>query len=132
MKKILIVDDSATARMFVRRCLEIAGFKDALFDEVGDGVKALEKMKTEKFDILFSDLTMPQMDGFELLKAVKADPLLQDTAVFIISSAGNPATEKKLLVEGALAVLKKPVSPAGLVPVVARFKGDIKQKGGES
>ena len=121
MKKILIVDDSATARMFVKRCLEIAGFKDAVFVEVPDGVDALEKMKEERFDIVFSDLTMPKMDGVTLLKSIKADPILQPAAVFIISSAGNPAMEKTLLDEGALAVLKKPVSPSVLVPVVERF-----------
>ena len=117
MEKILIVDDSPTARMFIRRCLEIAGFKDAVFIEAADGLDALGKMKTEKVDILFSDLTMPQMDGFALLGAVKSDPLLHKTLVFIISSAGNPATVKKLLEAGATAVLKKPVSPSVLLPI---------------
>lgn len=121
MKKILIVDDSATARMFVKRCLEIAGFKDAVFVEVGDGLDALEKMRENQFDIVFSDLTMPNMDGVTLLKNIKTDPRLQSAAVFIISSAGNPAMEKTLLNEGALAVLKKPVSPSVLVPVAEYF-----------
>lgn len=129
MKKILIVDDSSTARMFVRRCLEIAGFKNAVFFEAADGAEALSKMKEEKLDIIFSDLTMPQMDGFELLKAVKADPFLHNVAVFIISSAGNPATGKKLMEEGATAVLKKPVSPSLLLPIVKSF-AENKSTGG--
>lgn len=129
MKKILIVDDSSTARMFVRRCLEIAGFKNAAFIEVSDGSEALGKMKEEKVDMIFSDLTMPQMDGFALLKAVKSDPLLNNVAVFIISSAGNPATGKRLMEEGATAVLKKPISPSLLLPIVKSF-AENKSEGG--
>lgn len=112
MKTIVIVDDSSTARMFVRRCLEIAGCQDATFLEAGNGKEALSILKTNQADFVVSDLNMPILDGEMLLKWMKASPKLNETPVVIITSAGNPAKELELMSLGAFAVLSKPVSPA--------------------
>lgn len=112
--KIAVVDDSATARMFIRRCLEIAGFEGAEIIEAENGRDALEKIRQQGVDLLLTDLTMPVMDGTTLLKWIKANPKLAEIPVLVISSAGNPAKEKELKELGAMGILDKPVSPARL------------------
>lgn len=111
-KKIVVADDSATARMIIKKCLEIAGFQEAEFIEAENGREALRLLKTNKIDLLLSDFNMPVMDGGVLLKWVKGSPNTKDIPVVIVTSAGNPAREKELKDLGAYAVLSKPISPA--------------------
>ena len=118
MKRIIIADDSATARMFIRRCLVIIGFEDGAIVEAPDGKEALERVKEEPTDLLVTDLNMPVMDGQSLLRRMKANPKLNGIPVLVITSAGNPAKEAELMELGALAVLNKPVSPANLMDVL--------------
>lgn len=118
MKTILIVDDSNTARMFVRRCLEIAGCQGAEFAEAGNGKEALALLKDKAADFVVADLNMPVLDGKGLLKWIKASPKLHDIPVVIVTSANNPATEMELISMGAYAVLSKPISPPTLVSAI--------------
>jgi two-component system chemotaxis response regulator CheY len=115
VKRIVIADDSATARMVIRRCLEIIGLGDAGMVEVPNGREALARLKEEPTDLLVTDLNMPIMDGETLLKWVKGSPKLTDVPVVVITSAGNPAKEALLTELGAFAVLDKPISPATLL-----------------
>lgn len=115
MNRIVIADDSATARMFIRRCLEIIGLGEATLVEAEHGRDALSLLKEEDADLLLTDLNMPVMDGATLLKWVKSSPRLHDLPVLVITSAGNPAKEQELLGLGAFGVLNKPVSPAVLM-----------------
>ncbi|HAR62143.1 MAG: response regulator [Candidatus Margulisiibacteriota bacterium] len=118
MKKILIVDDSATARSFIKRCLEIVGLRGCDFLEAENGLQALELMNKNLIDLVFTDYFMPQMTGEELLKKIKADPGKSNIKVFIISSAGSVTKEKELLSIGAKAVINKPISPASIAPFI--------------
>jgi len=118
MKRIVIADDSATARMFIHRCLGIIGFSEATIIEVENGREALDAMKEEPPDLLLTDLNMPVMDGSTLLKWVRSNPRLQDIPVVIITSAGNAAREAELLAGGAFAVISKPASPADLLQIL--------------
>ncbi len=115
MHHVLIADDSRTARLFIKKCLEIIGLEDDSLTEAVDGADALEKIKKGKFDLLITDLNMPEMDGKDLLIRVKASPKTTDIPVVVVTSAGNPAKEKELMSLGALAVLTKPVTPADLL-----------------
>lgn len=114
MNRIVIADDSATARMFIRRCLEIIGLGEATLVEAENGREALSLLKEEETDLLLTDLNMPVMDGATLLKWVKSSPRLHDIPVLVITSAGNPAKEQELTALGAFGVLNKPVSPVVL------------------
>lgn len=111
MKTILIVDDSNTARMIARRCLEIIGFESAKFMEAVNGKEAIAILKREPADLVVTDLNMPVMDGETFLKWVKGSPKTHGIPVVMISSADNPAKERQLLDLGAKAVLGKPLSP---------------------
>ncbi|MGE4503963.1 MAG: response regulator [Desulfovibrionaceae bacterium] len=127
MQNILIADDSATARMVIKRCLQIAGLQDASFREAGNGQQVLDALAEAPADLLVTDLTMPVMDGTELLRRVRADASLAGMKVLVISSAKNEAKERELLSMGAFAVLPKPVSPAMLAQTLTPF---LPQTGG--
>ncbi len=119
MKRIVIADDSATARMMIKRCLEIIGLAEAEFFEAENGKEGLKLVKQHQTDLLVSDLNMPVMDGETLLKWVKSSPKLIDLPVLIITSAGNEAKSKQLMEMGAFAVANKPINPAILSKILA-------------
>jgi len=114
VQRVVIADDSQTARTFIRRCLEIIGLADADFVEVENGREALAQVKEAETDLLVTDLNMPVMNGEMLLKWVKGSPRLCHLKVLVITSAGNAAKESELMKLGACGVLRKPVSPAAL------------------
>ena len=118
MKNIVIADDSALARMFIRRCLEIAGLGNANFYEASDGIEAIQKMKEVAADLLVTDLTMPNMNGIELMRRVATSPRLCGTPVFVVTSAGNEEQRKELFSLGVTRILSKPVSPPMLVEAI--------------
>ncbi len=135
---IIVADDSATARMVTKRCLEIAGYQDAEFLNARDGREALQLLKerfrndragepesgvsAKEVELLVTDLNMPNMDGISLLKHIKASPRLSNIPVLVISSMGNSAKEEELLKLGAFAVLSKPVSPASIMQALQNLE----------
>ena len=118
MKNIVIADDSALARMFIRRCLEIAGLGDANFYEASDGNEAIQKMKEVTADLLVTDLTMPNMNGIELMRRISVSPRLSGTPVLVVTSAGNEEQRKELMDLGVARILSKPISPPMLVEAI--------------
>ncbi|PIE23086.1 MAG: response regulator [Planctomycetota bacterium] len=122
MKRIVIADDSATARMFVQRCLEIAGLSDAEFVLAGNGVEALAAMRVARTHLLVTDLTMPEMDGLELVRRVAASPRLNGTPVLVVSSSTNDAVRDQLLQACAHSVLKKPISPPVVIEALESLR----------
>jgi two-component system, chemotaxis family, chemotaxis protein CheY len=112
--KILIADDSMTARMIVKRCLEMVGFKDAQFVEAKDGEEAFSLASKDVPDLVMADLNMPRMDGETLLKALKAAVVTKSIPVVIASSAVNAVKNERLMSLGAFGIIAKPVSPASL------------------
>ncbi len=125
--RIVIADDSSTARMFARRCLEVLGYQDADIIEVENGVKALSAVLVKETDLLLTDLTMPNMDGMQLVKIIAEDEVLQNLKLIVITSAGNSAKEKILSGYGA-AVISKPVSPAKLAPILEQKLAPVAQE----
>lgn len=128
MQTILIVDDSSTARMFIKRSLEIAGCMGAEFKEAADGSQALQMLEQGPVDFIVADLNMPVLGGRSMLKQIKSSPLTSATPVVVITSACNSAANSELLAEGAYAVLSKPVTP----PVLISSLGDLIKKQGEA
>jgi two-component system chemotaxis response regulator CheY len=118
LKNIVIADDSALARMFIRRCLEIAGLGDANFFEASDGSEAIVRMKEVKADLLVTDLTMPNMNGIELMRKISVSPRLSGTPVLVVTSAGNEEQRKELMELGATRILSKPISPPVLIEAI--------------
>ena len=119
LNKILIVDDSKTSRMMVRRCLEIAGITDAEITEAEHGRDALEQLQAAPVDLVLTDLNMPEMDGETLIRHVKASPKLTGIPIIVISSAAHEGNVEKLKSHGAAAVINKPMSPTAISDAMA-------------
>ncbi|RKX84601.1 MAG: response regulator [Spirochaetes bacterium] len=111
-KRILITDDSATSRMIIKRCIEMAGFFDIEYIEAEDGLQALTKLDTEKVDLIITDLKMPKMDGKTFIRKLKSSDDKKDIPIVVVSSLDNAILEERLKREGVMAVIGKPLSPA--------------------
>lgn len=123
VKTILIVDDSATSRMIIKRCFDIAGFHDITYHEAEDGVKAMSFLDKNKVDLVLTDLKMPKMDGNTFLKKLRAKDETKELPVIVISSMGNDVLESQLLESGVMAIIRKPLSPAKVLEVFGENNG---------
>ncbi|HTL17210.1 MAG TPA: response regulator, partial [Patescibacteria group bacterium] len=81
-KRILVVDDSLTVRELERKMLTGRGY---LMEVAVDGVDAWNTLRSGSFDLVITDIDMPRMDGFELARRIKQDPLLKSVPVLIVS-----------------------------------------------
>lgn len=111
-KKILVVDDSSLMRNFAKNSLEILKFNN--ITEAGDGAEALTKLKKEKFDLILSDLHMPNMDGLELLRAVRNDSHLKEIPFIIMTLDEKKDRLIEAVKEGLDDYLMKPVTAGAL------------------
>lgn len=111
-QKVLITDDSATSRMIIKRCIEMAGFFDIDYLEAEDGLHGLTILDEEKVDLIITDLKMPKMDGKTFIRKLKSNDDTKDIPVVVISSLDNSVLEERLKREGVLAIIGKPLSPA--------------------
>ncbi|HUV49803.1 MAG TPA: chemotaxis response regulator CheY [Anaerolineae bacterium] len=84
--EILVVDDFATMRKVIKNLLKQAGYKN--ITEAEDGVAALTVLKSQKINFIISDWNMPNMNGLELLKAVRADNELSGLPFLMVTAEG--------------------------------------------
>ena len=106
----LIVDDFSTMRRIIRGLLTEAGYVDV--EEAEDGLVAFQKLQTGHFDCVLTDINMPNMNGFELLKAIKEDEKLKSTPVVMITAEASQEEVIKAAKLGACAYIVKPFSKA--------------------
>ena len=106
--KFLIVDDFSTMRRIVRNLLKEIGFGNA--EEAEDGVAALTLLRSTKFDFIVSDINMPNMDGLELLRALRGSPQWHDLPVVMITTEGGQARVEEAIELGATSYVRKPFS----------------------
>ncbi len=111
-KKILVVDDSSLMRGFAKGSLQALKLNNVT--EAGDGVEALAELKKGKYDLILSDLQMPNMDGLELLKAVRSDIGLKNIPFIIMTLAGKREVLLEAVKEGLNDYLMKPVTARAL------------------
>lgn len=105
---ILIVDDYPMNRLKLSRILERQGHKIAM---AGNGVEALAQMRATPFDVVLLDIVMPEMDGYQVLERVNADPDLRDTPVIVISAIDEIDSVVRCIEMGAVDYLPKPYNP---------------------
>ena len=104
--KVLIVDDSKAMRMIVMRTLRQAGFADLVIEEATNGAEGLAAIKASKPDIVLADWNMPEMNGLEMLQAIRKEGI---TVKFgFVTSEGTPEMRQKATAEGALFMITKP------------------------
>jgi two-component system chemotaxis response regulator CheY len=87
--KILVVDDFSTMRRIVKNVLKQLGFEN--IEEAEDGVQAMAKLKAGSYGFMVSDWNMPNMDGLQLLKEVRKDPLLSTLPVLMVTAEAEKA-----------------------------------------
>lgn len=119
MKKvILIADDSPTIRKFVSFSLKASGFEVIA---ASDGMEAVELLPNYNVDLIITDLNMPNMDGFELIKAVRENQNNKNIPIIILSSLkGGEEIERGLKV-GANSYMVKPFDPKRINYEVSKY-----------
>jgi len=110
--RFLIVDDFSTMRRIVRNLLKEIGFSNA--EEAEDGVVALNLLRTSKFDFVVSDINMPNMDGFALLKSAKADETLKSIPFLMVTAEAKKEDIINAAQSGASGYIVKPFTKATL------------------
>jgi len=117
--KFLIVDDFSTMRRIVRNLLKEAGYANA--DEAEDGVVALQKLQGGGFDFVVSDINMPNMNGFDLLKAIRADAAMKALPVLMITAEARKEDIVLAAQSGASGYIVKPFTKATLEEKVTKI-----------
>ncbi|MCC7310354.1 MAG: chemotaxis response regulator CheY [Sulfuritalea sp.] len=117
--KFLVVDDFSTMRRIVRNLLKELGYINA--DEAEDGAVALQKLKGGGFDFVVTDWNMPNMDGLQLLQAVRADPALQNLPVLMITAEAKKENIIAAAQAGASGYIVKPFTAATLGEKLAKI-----------
>ena len=117
--KFLIVDDFSTMRRIVRGLLKEMGCNNA--DEAEDGAVALNMLKAQKYDFGVSDINMPNMNGFDLLKAVKADESLRHIPVLMVTAEARKEDIVLAAQTGAAGYIVKPFTKATLEEKVQKI-----------
>ena len=117
--KFLVVDDFATMRRIVRGLLKEMGCNNA--DEAEDGVVALNMLKAQKYDFVVSDINMPKMNGFDLLKAIKADDQLKHLPVLMVTAEARKEDILLAAQSGAAGYIVKPFTRATLEEKVLKI-----------
>lgn len=126
-KKILAVDDEKHIVRLVQVNLERAGYQVLT---AYDGIDALEKVKAEKPDMIVCDVMMPRMDGFEVLRNLKADAGTRDIPVIMLTAKAQDADVFKGWQSGVDAYLTKPFNPMELLAFVKRIFKSLDNVGG--
>ncbi len=116
--KILIVDDSKAMRMIVRRHVESARLPDVEIVEAGNGQEALDAVHADCPDLIFSDWNMPEMNGIDLLKALRAEG--NNVRFGFVTSESQPHMKDLALDAGALFLIVKPFTAEDFQAVIAR------------
>ncbi|MFO1219042.1 MAG: Hpt domain-containing protein [Burkholderiaceae bacterium] len=115
---VLVVDDSLTVRRITQRLLVREGYRVAL---AKDGLEGLEKLAEERPAVLLSDIEMPRMDGFDLVRNLRSDPRLADLPVIMITSRIAQKHRDYAAELGVDHYLGKPYSEEDLLSLVARY-----------
>jgi two-component system chemotaxis response regulator CheY len=113
----LTVDDSKTIREMVSFTLKNAGYQIL---EAEDGVKAVEVIASNNVDVVITDLNMPNMNGIELIKAIRANPKYVSVPVLMLTTEGDANKKVEGKNAGATGWIVKPFQPEKLVEVIKR------------
>ncbi|MCP4679415.1 MAG: response regulator [Deltaproteobacteria bacterium] len=104
--KIMVVDDSKTMRMIVKRTLRQAGYGDHTIEEASNGKEALDAIKSSTPNLVLCDWNMPEMNGLELLQMLNKEGI--QVSFGFVTSEGTPEMVKVAEENGALFLISKP------------------------
>lgn len=116
-KTVLVVDDSTSMRQMVAFTLKSSGFSVL---EGSNGKEGLQKLDGQKVDLVISDLNMPVMNGFEMIKAIRAKSQYKFTPILILTTESQESKKAEGKAAGATGWIVKPFDPKQLLAVVAK------------
>lgn len=112
---VLIVEDSPTMRQLISFALKrLRGIKIV---EANDGVEGLKKLSSTKFDIIFTDINMPVMDGLKLISLVRDNASYRDIPIVVITTEGAHEDRERAMALGANDYITKPIQPNRILDV---------------
>jgi|SRR5690606_6828432 len=117
MKRILAVDDSPSMREMVRSALTSAGFEVV---QATDGDEALRLAREQQFDLVLSDVNMPNMDGLALIRALRAESGYRHTPILMLTTESSVERKREGKEAGATGWIVKPFDPAQLIATMMR------------
>jgi two-component system, chemotaxis family, chemotaxis protein CheY len=121
---ILIVDDSFPMRSVIKKVIKASGFDVGELFEAGNGKEALQVMDQQWLDLVLTDYNMPDMNGLELLKAMKRSDTLADIPVVMVTAEGSERRVEEFLIQGAVSYVKKPFTPEQIKSHLNRILGE--------
>ena len=122
-KKILIVDDEPHIRALLEQTLEDFKDNDVEIFTAKDGQEGLELIKDEHPNLVFLDVMMPKMNGFDVCQAVKHELNLQDVYIIMLTAKGQEFDKKKGLESGADTYMTKPFDPDEIIEKASAVLG---------
>ncbi|MCP4074915.1 MAG: response regulator [Gammaproteobacteria bacterium] len=117
-KTILIVDDSTSIRQLVSMALKANGYNVV---EAVDGKDGLSKLDSQKFDLVVSDVNMPNMNGLEMVKNIKANPQHKFTSIMMLTTESQESLKQEGKALGVRAWLVKPFNKEDLLFAVSKL-----------
>ena len=121
---ILIVDDSGSMRKVIKKVLTLSGFKMGECLEAGNGQEALNVLEDHWVDLILSDIHMPVMDGFGLLRALRQKEGWTDLPVVLITTESNEDRIKEAMSLGARGYVRKPFRPEEIRAYLQQIMGE--------
>jgi two-component system chemotaxis response regulator CheY len=110
---VLVVDDSKVMREMIVACLR--GEANLQFTHATSGLEAIERLSLGQFDLMFLDLNMPDIGGFEVLEFVRAQDALRTLPIVVVTTRGDEGSRGRALSAGASRFMTKPFEPADIV-----------------
>jgi two-component system, chemotaxis family, chemotaxis protein CheY len=117
---ILTVDDSPSVRLTTNVALTSAGY---LVTEAVDGLDALNKAKTTDFDLIITDLNMPNMDGLEMIEALRRSPDHAGVPIIFLSTESDGQMKDRARAAGATGWMTKPFNVEQLIKITRKVLG---------
>jgi len=115
-RSILIVEDSSTTRALIKAIIEEMG--DFQTVEASSGFDALKLLPTQEFDLIITDINMPDINGLELINFMKNSPKYRDLPLIIVSTERSEEDKKRGMALGAVAYITKPFKANELQEVI--------------
>ncbi|MDB4990863.1 MAG: Chemotaxis regulator - transmits chemoreceptor signals to flagelllar motor component CheY [Myxococcaceae bacterium] len=125
--EILVVDDSKVMREMIVACLR--ALDGAAFTHAASGLEAIERLSLAPFDLVFLDLNMPDIGGFEVVDFIRSQDELKNLPIIVVTTRGDESARARALAAGATRFMTKPFDPDGIVAEARAVLGQSTQPG---
>lgn len=114
-KNLLIVDDSRMVRKIIS--VSLKNEENIVLHEASSGLEALDKLTEEEFDLIFTDINMPNMDGLEFIKRCKEDEMFKDIPIIVITTEDGIEDRQRAMELGATGFVSKPLDKQSILDI---------------